>query len=124
MLNKTCVTLLKKQLQILDAFIKTNRDNIRTEAQIPVLVDYLSLPAFQRAGSVEEANVQSLLLALSRRDPVYISSYALMDRRGVDLVDTYAPDIGLNKSDRNYFQEPLSVGSAVCFSGGIFSSDR
>src|SRR6185295_6177432 len=45
-----------------------------------------------------------------RRNPVYITSYALLDRQGVDVVDTYLPDIGLDKSKRDYFQGPLKTG--------------
>jgi PAS domain S-box-containing protein len=41
---------------------------------------------------------------------VYISSYALLDRNGVDVVDTYPEDVGVLKSDRDYFKAPLENG--------------
>ncbi len=94
----------------LDTFIKTNLDTIRTDAQSPTLVKYLSLPANQRSGSPEEADVSAILSALSRKDPLNISSYALLDAQGRDVIDTYAPDIGLDESNYDYFQMPLQTG--------------
>ncbi|MCP4427582.1 MAG: GAF domain-containing protein [Chloroflexi bacterium] len=94
----------------LDIFIESNRDHVRVEAQLPALVNYLSLSPSQRADSLEEAEVAAILLSLSQRDSEHISSYALLDTNGVDLIDTFAPDIGVDKSDRSYFQESIQTG--------------
>ncbi|MFQ5611421.1 MAG: GAF domain-containing protein [Anaerolineae bacterium] len=94
----------------MDDFIRANLDAIRTEAQLPALVEYLSLPAGQRAGSELEARVAETLQVLNRRNQVYISSYALLDARGLNLVDTNPFDIGASKADRDYFQIPMRTG--------------
>ncbi|MFQ5611420.1 MAG: ATP-binding protein [Anaerolineae bacterium] len=96
----------------LDTFIETNLQAVGAEAQLPALVEYLSLPSDRRAGSPEEAEVTAILRALSRKDPVYISSYALLDRRGVDVVDTSASETGGEHSGRRYFETPLRTGQA------------
>jgi GAF domain-containing protein/HAMP domain-containing protein len=93
-----------------DDYIATRLDAIRADAQLGDVVAYLSLAPEQRAGSEAEAHVRKLLDTLVRRDPVYISSYAILDVNGIDLIDTYADDIGLDKSDRDYFQEPFRTG--------------
>jgi signal transduction histidine kinase/HAMP domain-containing protein len=106
--NQTLLSAASQTALSLDAFIKTNLDTVRVEAQLPILAKYLSLPASQR--QTIAAEVEAALLALSRKDTLNISSYALIDRQGRDILDTYTPDIGIDKSDRNYFQEPLKTG--------------
>ncbi len=96
--------------QAIDNVLGNELDAIRTEAQIIDLVDYLSLPRYQRAGSIQETRAYTILLALQRKNPIFISSYALLDIRGVDILDTYQEDLGLNKSDRDYFKAPLASG--------------
>lgn len=93
-----------------DTFISDQMQAVRSAAQLPELVDYLSLPSDQRAQSAQETRAQRVLLALSRRDPLYISSYALLDSDGFDVMDTYIEDVGLRKADRLYFTEPMRTG--------------
>ncbi len=102
--------IAKSTAQNLDLVLNNELDAIRTESQIIDLVDYLNLPGSQRAGSSQEARVFNVLQALIRKDPVYISSYALLDNKGVDLIDTFQGDIGINKSDRDYFIAPFESG--------------
>ncbi|HRV91817.1 MAG TPA: ATP-binding protein [Anaerolineae bacterium] len=94
----------------IDTFIKSNLDNLNTEAQLPALVEYLNLPPEQRAGSPEETEVSAILNALSRRDRLFISSYALIDSSGIAVMDTDPADIGRDKSDRDYVRRPLETG--------------
>ncbi len=100
----------KSAAQDIDLVFNNQLDAIRTEAQIIDLVDYLSLPRSRRAGSNEERRAFDTLQALIRKDPVYISSYALLDNQGVDLIDTFQADIGVSKSDRDYFINSFSTG--------------
>ncbi|MCB0167167.1 MAG: GAF domain-containing protein [Anaerolineae bacterium] len=94
----------------IDTFIKSNLDNLNTEAQLPALVEYLNLPPEQRPDSPEEAEVSAILHALSRRDRLFISSYALIDLSGITVMDTDPTDIGRDKSDRDYFRRPIETG--------------
>ena len=124
--------------RVIDSALDNELDTIRTEAQIIDLSDYLSLPVNVRTGSPEEARARQILLALQRKDPVFISSYALLDGNGVDVLDTFQQDIGVNKSDRDYFQVPFGQGApflspvrisqstmepSIYFSAPITSSD-
>jgi PAS domain S-box-containing protein len=101
--NQALFAVASQTAASLDAHISANLNAIETEAQLPALVDYLSLPPAERPGSVEEQEVLALLRALSRKN-THISSYALLDSQGVDAVDTSTVDIGLDKSTRDYFQ--------------------
>ncbi len=94
----------------IDLILDNQLNVIRTEVQIIDLADYLSLPQRGRNESIEESRAFNVLQALSRKDPIYISSYALLDRNGIDLLDTFQDDEGINKSDRDYFITPFETG--------------
>lgn len=108
--NQSLTAAASQTAAKLDTFINTNLDAIRTEAQTPALARYLSQSASQRSGSPEEAEVAAILQALARKDQLYILSYALLDGRGVNALDTHTPDIGLNVAGQDYFQEPVRTG--------------
>lgn len=105
--NQKLASAAAQSASSVDEFIKQNLENVRAAGQYPAVVEYLSLPEGQRAGSEEEARAVKFVIAMSRQDPVFISSVALFDTNGVTLVDTVPADIGLNKSTRTYFQETL-----------------
>lgn len=121
--NRALAAAARQTATGIDTFIDENLSAVQAEAQLPALVDYLSLPADRRAGSTAEAEAEAVLQAILRKDLRYISSYALLDRQGVDVLDTHRDDIGLDKSDRNYFQEPVLNGlpyvSPVQFSAAM-----
>jgi GAF domain-containing protein/HAMP domain-containing protein len=108
--NQSLTAAASQTAAKLDTFINTNLDAIRTEAQTPALARYLSQSASRRSGSPEEAEVAAILQALARKDQLYILSYALLDGRGVNALDTHTPDIGLNVAGQDYFQEPVRTG--------------
>lgn len=105
--NQSLLAAASQTAQTVDAFLGTNLDTIRTEAQIPSVVDYLTLPASERRGSAEETSALETLRALSRQDTLNISSYAILDANGLDVLDTFPTDIGVQKANRDYFQGPM-----------------
>ena len=100
----------KQTAASIDTFVNSNLDNINTEAQLPAFVEYLNLTPEERANSPEEDEIAAILHALSRRDRLFISSYALIDLRGNNVMDTDDTDVGHDKSSRDYFQRPLETG--------------
>ena len=94
----------------LDTLMQANLSAIRTEAQSPVWVSYLALPEEERLESLEESAALELLETLNYKDPVSISSYALLDRRGINALDTTEREIGWNESRSDYFQEAVRTG--------------
>lgn len=90
--------------------IVTNLSNVRTEASLPLLVQYLEMPSYERGNSELDDQVAATLSVLRSRDIENISSVALLDNRGRIVADTEKLDIGSVKTDRSYFTEPVNSG--------------
>jgi GAF domain-containing protein/HAMP domain-containing protein len=67
------------------------------------------LPAFSRRSSPEEAKAQQTLLILQRKDPVFIETYAIIDRTGRKVMDTSPEDLGRDESQYSYFTVPMET---------------
>jgi hypothetical protein len=116
-------TLFAKAVQTVvstDTFVKTNLVAIHTESQLPVFVTYLDLSPDQRPNPSQQKEVTSTLQVLRLKDEKFISSYALLDRQGLNVIDTHTANIGQDESKFSYFQQPLQTGlpyvSAIEFS--------
>jgi GAF domain-containing protein len=94
----------------LDRFIETNLNAVRIESLAPILVRYLDLPAQQRPGGLEEVEVMATLRSFRLKDQVYINSYALLDRQGLNVADTSAAGSRRREFDQDYFEIPVQVG--------------
>ncbi len=106
--NQTLFAAASQTALSIDAFISSNLDAVRGEAQLPDLPRLLSLPNSQRQQHAVE--VEGILHSLSRKDTLNILSYALLDLQGFDIVDTYTPDIGRYQSNWEDFQPALKTG--------------
>ena len=97
-----------------DGFIQFNLDTVRTEAQLPQFGEYLDLLYEPSAAETElfsrTTRITTMLHALSRRDQVYILSYALLDEHGINVIDTDNDDTGHDQSGHDYFRKPLATG--------------
>ncbi len=94
----------------LDVFIESNLNAVRTEAQLPDIRTYMSLPPDQRAGSIAERQAAVTIEALRLKEFLYISSYALIDQDGTNLLDTFTPNVGQNEARDECVQKPLRDG--------------
>jgi GAF domain-containing protein/HAMP domain-containing protein len=102
----------------IDAFVSNNLENVRSQALLPVLAEYLRMDPEDRAGSDVEKQVEAILNTLIQTDQgtvasyaAYVTSYGLIDAEGRDVIDTNAQDIGTDKSDRDYFTIPMRSGA-------------
>lgn len=95
----------------LDAFFLYNLDSIRAEAGLVSFVDFLQIPPENRPGSLEQQHVMGILNTLRQKDPL-ITSYALLDWNGVVVADTEQNEIGIDKSDRDFYKEVIRNGNA------------
>ncbi len=103
---KNAAALVAAQI---DSFMLDNLNVARAEGQLPVIVDYVTLPTAERAGSPEEKRLNALLLAVSRQNPVYLNSVAILDINGITLADTNPSAVGLERSNRYYFQNVITT---------------
>ena len=93
----------------IDEFIDRNLNAVRVEAILPGLAAYLGLPPERRNGSPEDMLAAETLSRLSRKDMLHIISYALLDLKGRNVLDTNTSDVGRDESGQDYFQEPLKT---------------
>ncbi|MEG4961686.1 MULTISPECIES: SpoIIE family protein phosphatase [unclassified Microcoleus] len=93
----------------IDGFIDANLNAVRVEAILPGLAAYLGLPPERRNGSPQEMLATETLTRLSRKDMLNIISYALLNLKGRNVLDTNTPDVGRDESGQDYFQEPLKT---------------
>ena len=107
--NQALFAVASQTATSIDTFITSILDDVRVEAILPGLANYLSLPPEVRAGSPEEKVAGDTLRSLRRQDTVNIFSYALLDLQGRNVLDTYTPDIGKDESNRDYFIQPLKT---------------
>lgn len=94
----------------LDRFIETNLNAVRIEALAPILVRYLALPPNRRPGSPEEVEVAATLRSFRLKDQVYINSYALLDRQGLNVADISGTGLRQSEFDRDYFEMAVQTG--------------
>ncbi|MEG4348275.1 SpoIIE family protein phosphatase [Microcoleus sp. LAD1_D3] len=93
----------------IDGFIDGNLNAVRVEAILPGLAAYLGLLPERRNGSPQEMLATETLSRLSRKDMLNIISYALLNLKGRNVLDTNTPDVGRDESGQDYFQEPLKT---------------
>lgn len=92
-----------------DALIGGILGTVRSEALLPQFARYLCLPPAERSLALER-EVRAVLDSCHRRDPVHISSYALLDKSGMNIIDTSAHDSLPDKSARSYFIQAMDSG--------------
>ncbi|GAA6619734.1 diguanylate cyclase domain-containing protein [Scytonema sp. NUACC26] len=94
----------------IDAFIDENLNAVRGEAILPGLARYLSLNPKQRDDSPEMQLATETLIRLSRKDMLHILSYALLDLKGKNVLDTHTSNISKDESVQNYFKKTVETG--------------
>lgn len=93
-----------------DTYLQTQLDNLRIEAQQPSIIEFMTLPTFQRQGSAEESNALRTLNTLVRKDSLFIYSYAILDVSGRNILDTVEEQIDRDESREDYFRIPFANG--------------
>lgn len=87
----------------LDTFIRERLNDVRVEAQKHIFTEYLSLSETERASSESEAALKLDLESIRLRDTTFITSVGVIDKNGISLADTEPVEIGVDKSQRDYF---------------------
>ncbi len=90
----------------LDDFINAQTDAIHADAKQISLIEYLEPPS--QPG--EEKNASQALLFLSRKNPVFIRSIAVLDSNGMDVLDTFEDYTGRDESMFTHFTRPMKSG--------------
>lgn len=127
--NKNLIAAARHYTDRIDQFNERNARYLKTEAALPAITSFLvskAEPPFNRQALLE------ILRALASRQQDVILSYAILDKSGVNILDTVQDNIGVDESAQPYFyslirdNRPLGYRSPVIFEQGspiiIFSS--
>jgi len=108
--NKIQLTTLAKVVaNAVDSFITNQLDAIRADSKQLALTAYLELPARSRSNSEEAENARLVLLSLTRKDPVFIHSIAILDKNGKNILDTFEEYSGQSEELQDYFKRPIQT---------------
>ena len=109
--NQRLLSAARQTAVTVDDFFLNSLRTIRTEANVLEETGYLSTDAAERAGSAAEAIALAQLKAYRDKDPLNISSYALLDPAGRVLLE-YPPNSPLvNEAGRDYVEVPLETNA-------------
>jgi GAF domain-containing protein/HAMP domain-containing protein len=92
----------------LEDFVSEQFNILTTEASLPNIIDYVSLPKSERKGSEHEGHALNALKTFIKKDPLIIS-YSLIDADGRDILDTVPSNINSTYQDQVFFTEPLNT---------------
>ncbi|MCE9647581.1 MAG: GAF domain-containing protein [Chloroflexi bacterium] len=107
--RKQLSTLAGVAADNLDSFINEQLDTVLSDAKQLAFVEYLNLPPFRRFGSKEEENARRTILALTRKNPVFIHSIGILDINGNNLLDSSDEYQGTREGNFPYFLRPLQT---------------
>lgn len=133
-----------------DKFLSESQQSVQKAAQMEIFGRYLSLPENQRKGSAEEKEMKLTLQVLDMGEAnsaSYLSSYALLDNKGLNVYDSLndriasrlppetlqsmgvdlqalLPGQGTNEGGEDYFKVPLQKGTVFISPVQISSSTR
>lgn len=102
-----------------DNFITNQIDTVHADAKQVSLIEYLENPSSME----EEKNARLALLALTRKNPVFIRSAAILNSKGVNVLDTFEKNKGRDESGYTYFKRPFENGLPYV-SNVTFRADR
>lgn len=92
-------------------FLSNSRQTVRTEANIVSETGYLDLDPAERDASAAEAIALGQLKTFRDKDPLNISSYALLDANGQVLLEYPPNSPRQDESGSDYIRQPLESGS-------------
>lgn len=133
-----------------DRFMNDKQRSIMEAAQQNLFSTYLALPAQERRSSPQDFQLRTTMRIMDTNEvnsSIYISSYALLDNRGVAVYDTlldrvtnrFSPEIlrtmgidlgalingeGVDESAQQYFQVPYQTGATYISDVEITNSSR
>jgi len=98
--NKALASAARSYADRIDQFNRQNAQFLRTEASLPVINRFLTRkaePPYNRQALLE------ILLALKSRQKDIIYSYAILNKQGINILDTDSANIGIDESRNAYF---------------------
>ncbi len=93
------------------SYLESQFSLIRTQARTAEIVEYMSLPPAQRRNSTQEALANEKLETFNKNKPSYFNSFAVLDKDGVDILDTNESMIGTSFADKEFFKNVINTNN-------------
>jgi len=106
--NRVLIAAARQQAERLDEFNKSNLNSIQMAANLPAIRSFLTLDGIE---PYYRQTILEILKALQSGRGKVISSYAVLDAEGINLLDTNTHNIGNNESKQIYFRAAVSLKS-------------
>jgi len=120
--NKALASAARNYADRIDHFNRQNALFLRTEASLPAINRFLTLkaePPYNRQALLE------ILLALKSRQKDTIHSYAILNKEGINILDTDSANIGIDESKNAYFNVLVGRNRLSTYRSPIlFENDR
>ena len=100
----------------MDAYLDRSRGAIHRVSQLDIFRQYLELPPNQRENSPEEIKLRESLRIIDideLNSPIYMSSYAVIDDRGINVFDTFTEASGFQSTFPQGSSDPLTRGKGA-----------
>jgi GAF domain-containing protein/HAMP domain-containing protein len=94
----------------LDGFFQQTLESLENSTNLTSITDYLSLDPVDRINSEEEKQVLAAFQSLQSTEKIYTPSYALLNKAGVNLIDTNPANTYKNESTSAYFRQASTTG--------------
>jgi diguanylate cyclase (GGDEF)-like protein/PAS domain S-box-containing protein len=118
--NKVLDVAARQYADRIDQFNEFNLESIQSEARLPAFVNYIRL---RGAEPYHSQTIKEILIALQSRQGKEIVSYAVLNKDGINMVDTVNQYIGSDESQEIYFKE-VSLRQSPYQSPVIFSESE
>ncbi len=102
--NKILDAAARQYADRIDQFNEFNLESIEAEARLPAFVNYIKL---RGAEPYHSQTIREILIALQSRQRKETMSYAVLNKDGINMVDTVNEYIGRDESREIYFKEVL-----------------
>ena len=112
--NKMLASAARQYADHVDAFNNLNLESVRAEAALPAIISFLRL---QGAVPYTNQTILEILTALRSRHGSKVSSYAVLNMDGINMVDTDISDIGRDEGREIYFT--AAVGSNQPYNSAV-----
>jgi len=120
--NKALASAARSYADRIDQFNQQNALFLRTEASLPAINRFLTLnaePPYNRQALLE------ILLALKSRQKDIIYSYAILNKQGINILDTDSANIGIDESGNDYYNVLVGRNRLSTYRSPIlFEDDR
>ncbi|MBE9568218.1 MAG: diguanylate cyclase, partial [Proteobacteria bacterium] len=118
--NNVLSSTARHYAERIDRFNAQNIEFLETEADMPVIKNFIRLraePPFERQTLLE------ILRALESRQNETIKSYAILDKQGINILDTVQDNTGADESGHDYFKVPVKEKSSGSFRSLVLFED-